>query len=429
MKKISRRSFAKYTALSMLGVQIVPSRVLGRGGVSPSGRINMAIIGNGLISRGHRRYFARATETQIFAVCDVHQGRLISAKKEAEEITKSRTDTGFKPIDAYTRYQDVLERDDIDAVCVATPDHWHVAIALKAIEMGKAVYVEKPMSLTVEEGRILSDAVKRKNGILQVGTQQRSEWAFRKASEFVRNGYIGNIKRINTQIGVFPQPPKNLPEEKIPDGFDYDAWLGQTPYRPYNSFRVLGDYSGGWRCFYEYGQRKDGDWGAHHFDIIQWALGMDNSGPTDFYPANTDGSPYRHYKYANGIGVYVNAPIPKNHMIQFIGDEGEIFVSRAQRFDTTPRNLKNLTLKSSDERLQVSIDHRLDFIDAIRFGKQNVSPVEVGHRSATVCHLMSISSRIGKHVKWDPNTEKVIDNKEAEAMLSRPRRYPYFLGV
>lgn len=152
---MDRRGFLRKTSLAgLLGLQILPSRILGMQGVSPSNKINMSIIGNGLISEGHRRYFSAAAQTQVVALCDVHQGRLQSAKKQAEEITKRRADTGFKPIDTYARYRDVLARDDIDAVVVATPDHWHVAIALKAIEAGKAVYVEKPMSLTVEEGRI-----------------------------------------------------------------------------------------------------------------------------------------------------------------------------------------------------------------------------------------------------------------------------------
>ncbi len=426
---MNRREFIKRSALGALSFQVIPSRLLGRSGVAPSNRINVAIIGNGNISFWHRVFFSGSPETQVLALCDVHRDRLMSAKAHAEKITKNRTDTGFKPIDVYARYQDVFARDDIDAVCICTPDHWHVAIALKAIEAGKAVYVEKPMSLTIEEGRILADAVKRKNGILQVGTQQRSEWAFRRAAELVFNGYIGNIKRIDTQIGVFPLPPENLPEEPIPDGFDYETWLGPTKYYPYNSFRVLGNYQKGWRCFYDYGQRKDGDWGAHHFDIIQWALGMDNSGPTDFYPENSDGSPYRHYRYANGISVYVNAPIPNKHMIRFVGDEGEIFVSRGRRLDITPTVLKNMPLKSSDIRLNVSDNHRTDFINAIRFGKKNVSPAEIGHRSATVCHLMSIASRLNTHVKWDPKTEKVLNNPNAASMLSRPRRAPYYLGV
>ena len=432
MQKISRRKFLKQTSLaaSLATIQILPSRLLGRGGIAPSGRVNFGIIGNGCISFIHRRFYSKHPLSQVIAVCDVHKGRLENAKNEVERITKERTDVGFKPVDTYKYYQELIARNDIDAVVVTTPDHWHVAIALYAIQKGKAVFVEKPMSLTIEEGRILADAVAKKRGILQVGTQQRSERAFRRAAELVLNGYIGNVKQIDTQIGVFPEPPKDIMvEHPIPEGFDYDLWLGQTPYYPYHPFRVLGAWDRGWRCFYDYGQLKDGDWGAHHFDIIQWALGMDNSGPTDFYPENSDGSPYRHFRYANGTTVYVNAPVPNKHMIRFIGDEGEIFVSRNDRLDTTSSVLKNMPLKSSDKRLVVSNNHYLDFLNAIVKGTPNVSPAEIGHRSATVCQLLSIARRTKSHVKWNPETEKVINNPKAEAMLSRPRRAPYFLGA
>lgn len=427
--KIGRRDFLGKAAVAFLGIQMIPSRVLGRGGVAPSGKINMAIIGNGLISGGHRNHFAWCPQTQVLALCDVHKGRLDSAKKHVDSVNKRRSDVGQVPVFTTEDYQEILDRDDIDAVTVCTPDHWHVQIALKAIQAGKAVYVEKPMSLTIEEGRILADAVKKSDGILQVGSQQRSEWAFRKAAELVRNGYIGNAHTIKTGIGVFPLEPKDLKEEPIPEGFNYDKWLGQTPWRPYNAERVLGDYGGGWRRFYEYGIRKEGDWGAHHFDIIQWALGMDDSGPTDFYPEGANGSKFRHYKYENGPTVFVNTPMKNRHMIHFIGEEGEILVSRDGRIETSPVSLRTLPMRSNDVRLQVSNDHRGNFLEAIIYGKKNICTAEIGHRSATVCHLMSFARRLKTHVKWDPKKERVIDNPAAAAMMSRPRRSPYFLGA
>ena len=426
---ISRRKFLERAATIIIGAQILPSRVLGRGGTAPSNKINMAIIGNGLISEGHRNYFAWCRQTQVMALCDVHQGRLASAKESVEAVNKKRDDVGSHPIFTTEDYQEILDRNDIDAVTICTPDHWHVQIALKAIQAGKAVYVEKPMSLTVEEGRILANAVKKANGILQVGSQQRSEWAFRKASELVRNGYIGNVHTIKTNIGEFPPEPKDLKEEPIPSGFNYDKWLGQTPWRPYNPERVLGNYGGGWRRFYEYGIRKEGDWGAHHFDIIQWALGMDDSGPTDFYPEGSNNSEFRHYKYANGPVIYINTPMKNNHMIHFIGDEGEILVSRNGRIETSPKFLRDLPMRAQDARLQISNDHRKDFLESILYGKKNICPAEIGHRSATVCHLMSFARRLKTHIRWDPKAEKIIDNPVAASMMSRPRRAPYYLGV
>ena len=167
------------------------------------------------------------------------------------------------------------------------------------MKSGKDVYVQKPMTLTIHEGRLMSDANRQYGAILQVGSQQRSERAFRKACEIVRNGWIGKVHTIYTDLGEFA-PPQTLPEEAIPDGFDYDRWLGPTPWYPYNKKRVEGNYGGGWRCFWDYGSRKNGDWGAHHFDIIQWALGMDHSGPVEFFPKGYQGAEYQSHVYADG---------------------------------------------------------------------------------------------------------------------------------
>ncbi len=438
MDNLSRRKFLGNAAkLALAGVvmpQILPSRVLGRQGVAPSGKINFGLIGNGLMMQlgGHRQYFSSSPDTQVLAVCDVNEGHMVNAKNEVDNIARGRNDIGFKEADMYIDYQELLDRDDIDAVCIATPDHWHVPIALYAIQRGKAVYLEKPMTLTIEEGRILADAVKKYKGVLQVGSQQRSDWTFKKAAELIRNGYIGKVHTINLEYGDFPPANYGLPEQPVPEGFHYDKWLGPTPWYPYNEERVRGDFGGGWRCFLDYGARKEGDWGAHHFDIIQWALGMDDSGPTDFYPAGANGSPYRHYVYKDGPTVNINAPVKNGQMIQFTGDEGEILVSRpgwAGQFEATPGSLANMTIKNTDIRLHRSLDHRRDLLSAIKYGSQNICPAEVGHRSSTVCHLASISLRLNAHVKWDPVKEKITNNSEAAAMASRPRRAPYFLGA
>lgn len=228
---MDRRTFiGKATLASAFAVQILPARVLGRsGGISPSGRINVGVIGCGLTSQGHRKFCATSPLTQIMALCDVDRKKLASVKEEIDSIAKDRSDKAFRTVDTHHYYEELIARDDIDAVWVCTSDHWHVPIALKAIEAEKAVYVEKPMSLTIAEGRMLADAVKSRGAVLQVGSQQRSDRFFRKAAELVLNGYIGDIVKINTRIGVFPPAPENLPEGPIPDGFDYDRWLGSTP--------------------------------------------------------------------------------------------------------------------------------------------------------------------------------------------------------
>ena len=206
--------------------------------------------------------------------------------KKAVGVLKEK---GYEGILATPRFEEVLAHPDIDAVCVTTPDHWHAAIAMAAMKAGKDVYVEKPMTLTIEEGKALAAAEKKYGRILQVGSQQRSSVHFRIAANLVRNGMIGEIKEIYCQLGEFPQPPEPESIVPVPEGFDYDRWLGPTPFFEYSENRVKGNYGGGWRCYWEYGSRKFGDWGAHHFDIVQWALDRDDTGPVEFIPKGSRG--------------------------------------------------------------------------------------------------------------------------------------------
>ena len=309
---------------------------------------------------------------------------------------------------------------------VVTPDHWHTMISVAAMKSGKDVYVQKPMTLTIREGRLMSDTARQYGAILQVGSQQRSERAFRKACEIVRNGWIGKVHTIYTQLGEFP-PPQTLPEEPTPDGFDYDRWLGPTPWYPYNKKRVEGNYGGGWRCFWEYGSRKNGDWGAHHFDIIQWALGMDNSGPVEFIPKGYQGAEYQSHVYADGTKVWKNHPAKNGEMIQFIGESGEVLVSRGDRLETTPATLKDRPLAPGDIHLYESYDHEGNWLECIKTRKPPICPAEIGHRTATVCHLNGIAERLNRPIKWDPVKEEIIGDASASRWLDRPRRTPYVM--
>ena len=270
----------------------------------------------------------------------------------------------------------------------------------------------------------MSDTARQYGAIMQVGSQQRSERAFRKACEIVRNGWIGKVHTIYTHLGEFP-PPQTLPGEPIPDGFDYDRWLGPTPWYPYNKKRVEGNYGGGWRCFWDYGSRKNGDWGAHHFDIIQWALGMDDSGPVEFFPKGYNGAEYQSHVYADGTKVWKNHPVKNGQMIQFIGDKGEVLVSRGDRLETTPAELKDRPLAPGDIHLYESYNHEGNWIECIKTRKQPICPAEVGHRTATVCHLNGIAERLNRPIKWDPAKEQIIGDAEASRWLDRPRRMPY----
>ncbi len=255
----SRREFLKSAAVvgaAFALPTIVPSTVFGRN--APGNRINVGLIGMGLMMGSHHHIMLGREEVQVLAVCDVDLGKRERAKGQTEKAYGAKMASGtYKGCDAYNDYERLIERKDIDAVVVATPDHWHAMISLAAMKSGEDVYVQKPMTLTIREGRLMSDAATQYGAILQVGSQQRSERAFRKACEIVRNGWIGKVHTIYTQLGEFPAP-QTLPEEAIPEGFDYDRWLGPTPWYPYNKKRVEGNYGVGWRCFWEYGSRKNG---------------------------------------------------------------------------------------------------------------------------------------------------------------------------
>ncbi len=423
---LNRRGFLKtaFTAGAALSLPtLIPATVLGQN--APSNRINIGLIGMGLMMDGHRQAMTGRPDTQVLAVCDVYKSRREKAKSQVENAYAGKTASGtYKGCDAYNEFERIIERDDIDAVFIVTPDHWHAAISVAAMRSGKDVYVQKPMTLTIREGRIMSDVARQQGAILQVGSQQRSERAFRRACEIVRNGWIGKVHTIYAQLGQFP-PPATLPEQPIPEGFDYDRWLGPTPYYVYNEERVRGDYGGGWRRFWEYGSRKNGDWGAHHFDIIQWALGMDDSGPVQFIPKGYEGTQYQTHIYADGTKVLRDHPTKNGQMIQFIGSEGEVLVSRGDRLETTPVELKSRALSSSDIHLYESRNHEDNFIQCVKTRQTPICTAEIGHRTATICHLSGIAERLKRPLKWDPAKEEILGDAEASRWTDRPRRAPY----
>ncbi len=425
---LSRRSFFRQSALfagaALSFPSIVPSSVFGQN--APSNRIGVALIGTGNIMRGHQGNILGRNDCQILAVCDVRRDKREKSKAEIEAAYAKKSGQGsYKGCDAYNEFERVMQRDDIDAVVIGTPDHWHAPISTMAMRHGKDVYVQKPMTLTVREGRIMSDVARQYGAILQVGSQQRSDRFFRKACEIVRNGWIGKVHTIHARLGEFAEP-QTLPEQPIPDGFDYDRWLGPTPWLPYHEERVKGIASGGWRCFLEYGARKNGDWGAHHFDIIQWALDKDNTGPVEYIPKGCNGAEYQTHIYADGTKILRDHPNDKGHMIRFIGEKGEVCVSRGDKLDTTPIELKDRPLGTGDVELYtVRKGHEDNWIECIRSRKKPICDVEIGHRTATICHLNCIAERLGRPLKWDPVKEEIVGDLEANRWLDRPRRAPY----
>ncbi|MCP4453642.1 MAG: Gfo/Idh/MocA family oxidoreductase [Planctomycetes bacterium] len=428
-RSMNRRSFLRQ-GVATLGAMsafpsIVPSAVFGA--TAPSNRINMGMIGMGLMMGGHLNGMLGRSDVQVMAVCDVKTHKREQAQTRVNSRYAQQTASGtYRGCDAYNEYERICERPDIDAVFVITPDHWHAMCSLAAIKAGKDVYCQKPMTLTIREGRLMSDACKQYGTVFQVGSQQRSEWQFRKACEIVRNGWIGKVHTIYARLGSFA-PPATLPEQPVPAGFDYDRWLGSTPWYPYNAERVKGNYGGGWRRFWEYGSRKNGDWGAHHFDIIQWALGMDDAGPVRYEPKGWKGAKHQKHFYADGIEVIRDHDTKGGHMIQFIGTEGEVMVSRGGRLDTTPVSLAKRPLSPSEIHLHESGNHESNWIDCIKTRKTPICPAEIGHRTATICHLSGIAERLGRPVEWDPTEEKILGDAAAARWQDRPRRAPYIL--
>lgn len=418
---IGRRRFLKSTfsaGAAWVAPQIVRAETLGNAKkAAANSRIGMGFIGMGLISDGHLRSFPGMRNVQPIAVCDVKSWQLEKAVGVLKEI-------GFNDSLATSRFEEVLAHPDVDAVCVTTPDHWHAGIALAAMKAGKDVYVEKPMTLTIEEGKALVAAEKKYGRIMQVGSQQRSDIRFRMTANLVRNGLIGEVKEIYCQLGEFPMQPEKEQIVPVPEGFDYDRWLGPTPFFEYSDNRVLGFYGGGWRSYWEYCSRKFGDWGAHHFDIVQWALGMDESGPVEFIPAGFEGVAHHHYRYANGITVWRDRKPNNDHQIRFIGTKGEVLVSRG-KIDATPKELLRHKFGSNDIQVYESKDHRKNFIESIVSRKPTICPATVGHRTGTICQLAGIAERTGRAIKWDPVAEQIVGDDAAKAMQDRPRRAGY----
>ncbi|MGF1451547.1 MAG: Gfo/Idh/MocA family protein [Opitutales bacterium] len=419
----SRRRFLKQTAT--LGAALLGAPVIARadtlglsGRTGANSRINLAYIGLGKKIGTHYR-MANLANVQPSWVCDVKGDKL----REGVSALKQR---GFKDFQATQDYEDIMNDQAVDAVVICTPDHWHAALSIAAMRAGKDVYCEKPMTLTIAEGRAMAEAERRYARVFQVGSQQRSERAFRKAAEMVRNGWIGDIKEVRTGLGTFPDP-RLEPAEPIPQDFNYDKWLGPAPYEDYFEYRVRGDYGGGWRCYLDYGSRKSGDWGAHHYDIIQWALGWDEAGPVEFIPQGFENAPYDSFVYADGVRVVRDHPERDGHMIRFIGTKGEVFVSRGNRLETTPGHLASRPLSPSDERLYRSNDHHQDWLDCIVSRSTPICPTEVGHRTATICHLSEIAKRLGRPLRWDPEAERILGDSDAARWIDRPRRAGYEL--
>lgn len=392
--------------------------------IGPNDTIQFAVIGPGGRKGGYRmglhnaQAIAGIEGCKIVAVCDVDRTHMIEACQTFGPDCKG-----------YEDFREVLARKDIDAVIIGTPDHWHAIMCIEAMKAGKDVYCEKPLTLTIGEGKKLVEVWRQTGRVFQTGSQQRSEANFRHACELVRNGRIGRIKWVETRL---PNSPTGGPFEvkPVPEDFNWDMWLGPAyeaeyvPERTHGTFRWWLEYSGGMLT----------DWGAHHHDIAQWGLGMDRSGPLQVEAegeapraGNNCYNVYRNFRvtftYPGGIRLISTSE--GENGIHFQGEEGWIFVSRGALRASDQRILED-PLPSNAIRLYESNDHRRNFVECIRSRKQPICDAEIGHRSVTVCHLANISLRLGgRKLRWDPNKELFVNDPEANAYLNRPMRSPW----
>jgi predicted dehydrogenase len=427
---LSRRSFLRAAAASVSvgGVTyFLPPFPKGRAADTPrpSEQIRTAAIGVG--NQGGPRNNLKFHARNCVAVCDVDKKYLAAGVAFVEK------EGGKAPATAGD-YRRILDRKDVDAVVITVPDHWHALIAVDACAAGKDVYVEKPLTLVIAEGRAIVEAATRNKRVLQTGSQQRSDERFRRACEYVRSGRLGTIKEVRVGIpgpNWIDRAKKPVPDSDPPADLDYDMWLGPAPKRAYNQNRVHYLF----RFFWDYSGGQLTNFGAHHLDIAQWGLGMDDTGPVSVEGTavyQKDGwyeTPDRctiAYTYANGVQVICG--MGEKGGCTFVGEKGTIHVTRG-RIESNPKELLEQELKDTDVHLYASKNHHQNWFDCIKSRKAPICPAEVGHRSATVCHLGNIAVRAGRKITWDPAKEQVVGDKEAAAMVTKEYRSPWKLVV
>jgi predicted dehydrogenase len=449
---LTRRRMLRQTALTAATSfgfpTFVPGSALGKEGrPAPSNRTTLGLIGCGGRGTDVVKNFLNDPRVQVVAVCDVER----ESTRYNQNITKKSGALGREPmrrmIDAHYQgsscsthedFRELLARPGVDAVQIATPDHWHALQAVAAARAGKHIYCEKPLSLTIGQGRFMSDVVQQSGVVWQTGSQQRSDVHFRTACEMVRNGRIGPLKLI--RVGLASDNRDNnghasqTAPAPTPEGLHYDLWLGPAPDAPFCPARLHSN----WRWFYDYSGGNITDFGAHHLDIVQWALNQDGSGPVAFSDLQatwpSPGSLYTtpltfafSYRYADGTTVQVADRMDFGSGISFEGEEGSVTCVRGG-LKIEPTSLRR-PLAESDTRLYESKDHFRNFIDAIQLGVPTAAPIETAHRSITIAHLANIALRLQRtHLDWDPKTETILNDPEADSYRSRPMRAPWHLS-
>jgi predicted dehydrogenase len=455
MTHLTRRNFLQAGGIAgamAIMPNLIPSRVLGQ--AAPSKLINIGIIGCGRIATSMEMpgVFGLTDMARITAICDLDSKRLAHSKNKIETEYKKRLKTDAYTVKTFSKHRDLLRDGGVDAVMICVPDHWHALCAVECALAGKDIWLQKPFSQTIHEGRILAEIVRRQGVILQVGSQQRSTKQFRTGCELVRNGRIGQIKRVEVGFGKDADGGRKE-EMPVPPNLDYDTWLGPTPDAYYTEDRVHSQDTAkissrpGWIQMEPYGWGMITNWGAHHMDIVQWGLGTEDIGPLSVSGTcgwMTKGLWNAHtkfdllYTYPKGIDVSVRNTYPNG--VRFIGDDGWIFVSRGsakvtasdpaqpgttlQALDASDAKLLEAPLASDAVRLHVSDNHVKDWLLAVRSRTSAVTNAEIGHRSTSVCTLGHLCMKTGKALKWDWKTERT-DNAEANKLLACPERGPF----
>ena len=404
----------------------------------PTEKITIGCIGVGRMGMGDLRDIISFDDIRIVAVCDVDTWRLNNAKKYVDAHyglqQKSGRSVGCA---AYRNYRELLARKDIDAVMIVTPDHWHALPAIDAALEGKDIFLQKPLTLTIPEGRLLSDTVRRTGVILQVGSQQRSDRNFRFAAELVRNKYIGDLHTVKVGFGKDPFTGVH-PVTPVPEELDYDFWLGPAQWEPYIEQRVHPPHSygrPGWLRSEKFCCGMITGWGSHHMDSAHWGMGMEYNGPQHIEGRaeySRDGTWDVHgafrlqYHYPGGVNLICTDNAVNKQGVEFIGNEGTVYVRRGF-IDAQPKSLLDITLKPDDLHLYHSTNHKRNWIDCIRSRQEPVAPVEIGHRSASACILGFIAMKLQTQLIWDFQTERFTNNDAANRLLWRQYRSPWRL--
>lgn len=423
---LSRRRFLAASATLTLPALLPGGVWSARGQNAPNERLRFGYIGVGKQGRHLLRSFLPHQNVQVVAVNDVDTTRREYHRKLVEDFYSTRTGKPWKGCAAYRDFRELLERDDIDAVVIATPDHWHALPVIMAARRKKDIYCEKPLSLTIREAILMVQAVRENRVVFQTGSMQRSDSHFWKGCMLVRNGLIGEVKEVYANVGG-PSKWCDLPEEPMEPGLDWDMWLGQAPLRPYNSIlspRGVHDHFPAWRNYREYSGGGMTDWGAHHFDIAQWGLGMDHSGPIEIIPP--DGKEFKKltYIYANGAKL-IHGGLPGYRFgVVFVGTKGKVCVDRG-RFAAEPKELEKVDFGKLPIQLYRSQNHYVDFTRCIHSRQRPICDVEIGARSVTVCHLGNLAYWNNRRLRWDPVAQRFVGDEEANTWLDREKRDPW----